>query len=259
MVLAVFLSVKHLPLEVLDGNKVIFRNLAKVIMTILLPLSIVQIFNENRSEFGINFQRFSNSFKLSLMAYAICGPAGMAFVIIGSLGWGFQEWPGALLLSAVYLLVFYLVPKVTKGLPTHDAVHVPNKRIIPYVLMAFVTVLVGYFLGDYVPFLPNILYFIFIVGLGEELLFRGYVQSSFNMFFGKPYQIGNVKIGPGLFLAAMLFGLMHALVVVPPLWPWALFTFVMGLTLGYIREKDGSIQSAILLHAMMDMPLVFVN
>jgi membrane protease YdiL (CAAX protease family) len=53
--------------------------------------------------------------------------------------------------------------------------------------------------------------------------------------------------------------LSHALVTVPPTWPWALFTFVIGLTLGYIREKDGSIFSAILLHAALDMPLVFFD
>ncbi|WP_430968278.1 CPBP family intramembrane glutamic endopeptidase [Spongiimicrobium sp. 2-473A-2-J] len=29
--------------------------------------------------------------------------------------------------------------------------------------------------------------------------------------------------------------------------------------LGYIREKDGSILAAVLLHAMLDMPLVFMG
>ena len=105
----------------------------------------------------------------------------------------------------------------------------------------------------------KILYYIFIVGLGEELLFRGYLQSSFNRYFGKSFNIGSVKFGWGLFLSALLFGAMHALVVVPPLWPWALFTFIIGLTLGFIREKDGSILSAVLLHAMFDMPLVFFS
>ncbi len=53
--------------------------------------------------------------------------------------------------------------------------------------------------------------------------------------------------------------MMHALVVVPPLWPGALFTLILGLILGFIREKDGSIFSAVLLHAMFDMPLVFFS
>jgi len=57
----------------------------------------------------------------------------------------------------------------------------------------------------------------------------------------------------------LLFGLAHALVSEPPTWPWALFTLVLGLTLGFIREKDGSILGPALLHAMLDMPLVFVE
>ncbi len=39
----------------------------------------------------------------------------------------------------------------------------------------------------------------------------------------------------------------------------SLFTLVLGLTLGFIREKDGSILGPALLHAMLDMPLVFVE
>lgn len=63
----------------------------------------------------------------------------------------------------------------------------------------------------------------------------------------------------GLFISSLLFGLTHALVTVPPTWPWALFTLIFGLTLGFIREKDGSILAAALLHAMLDMPLAFMN
>ena len=117
----------------------------------------------------------------------------------------------------------------------------------------------AYFTYEYIPVISKVLYYIFIVGLGEELLFRGYLQSSFNRYFGKSFNIGDVKFGWGLFLSSILFGMMHALVVVPPLWPWAIFTFILGLTLGFIREKDGSVLGAILLHAMLDMPLVFFN
>lgn len=81
------------------------------------------------------------------------------------------------------------------------------------------TLVVAYFTYAYIPVISKILYYIFIVGLGEELLFRGYLQSSFNSYFGKSFHIGNVMFGWGLFLAAILFGAMHALVVAPPLWP----------------------------------------
>ena len=153
-------------------------------------------------------------------------------------------------------LVFYFVPKITNKLPTRNNITVPNNSISVFTVMSIATITFAY---EFVPTLSKILYSIFIVGLGEELLFRGYIQSSFNRYFGQSFSIGDVKFGWGLFLSALLFGLMRALVVLPPLWPWALFTLVLGLNLGYIREKDGSILSAALLHAMIDMPLVFFS
>lgn len=183
----------------------------------------------------------------------------MTFLLIGILGWEFQDWLGSLTLSLVYLVVFYFIPKVTNKLPTRNNIITPNKSINLFTFLSILTIIFAYFSYEYIPVISKILYYIFIVGLGEELLFRGYLQSSFNRYFGKSFSIGKVKFGWGLFLSALLFGMMHALVVVPPLWPWALFTFVLGLILGFIREKDGSILSAVLLHAMLDMPLLFFS
>ena len=259
LIILVFLNVKNIPYEFSEKDGVVLRYFIKVVMTIVFPLVLIHLLYKNKGDFGIYFPRFQDSFKLSLMAYAIGGPAGITFWLIGLLGWGFADWPGAISLGIVYLLVFYLVPKVTKGLPTRNNIVIPNKGTTVFVLCSMATVIFAYFTYEYIPKISKILYFIFIVGLGEELLFRGYLQSSFNTYFGKPFHIGNVKFGWGLLLSALLFGMMHALVVVPPAWPWALFTLVLGLTLGFIREKDGSILAAVLLHAMFDMPLVFVG
>ena len=47
--------------------------------------------------------------------------------------------------------------------------------------------------------------------IGEEVFFRGYVQSRLNGVFGKPWKLVGVEYGPGLLLAAMLFGFVHLL------------------------------------------------
>ena len=258
-VIFVFLNVKNIPFEFSGSEKVVLRYIAKIVMTIFVPLMLIHLFYKDKSHFGIYFPKFSDSFKLSIRAYMVGGPAGITFVLIGLLGWGIQEWSGAITLSIVYFFVFYLVPKVTHKLPSRDSISKPNNQIFVFALLSIITCIIAYFTYESIPVLSKILYFIFIVGLGEELLFRGYLQSSFNRYFGKPFNIGTVQFGWGLFLAALLFGLIHALVVVPPTWPWALFTFIMGLTLGFIREKDGSILSAVLLHAMLDMPLAFMS
>ncbi len=258
-IIVFFLNIKNIPYDFTEKNNLVLRYFVKFVMTIIFPLALIHLLYKNKSDFGIYFPKLSDSFKLSLRAYAIGGPAGITFLLIGFLGWKFDDWLGSITLSIVYLVVLYFIPKVTNKLPTRNYIVAPNKRITAFVIFSMLTVIIAYFSYEYIPVISKILYYIFIVGLGEELLFRGYLQSSFNRYFGKPFNIGNVKFGWGLFLSALLFGLIHALVVVPPLWPWALFTFILGLTLGFIREKDGSILAAVLLHAMLDMPLVFLN
>lgn len=259
LVIVAFLNVKNIPFDFNDKDFVVIRYFAKVAMTVLFPLALIHLLYKNKSDFGIYFPTFSESFKLSFRAYAISGPAGVTFLLVGLLGWGFGDWPGSLILSTVYLVVLYFIPRITNGLPTRNHLEIPNQRIIAFVMFSMLTVVFAYYTYEYIPAISKVLYYIFIVGLGEELLFRGYLQSSFNRYFGKSFSIGNVQVGWGLFLSALLFGLMHALVVTPPLWPWALLTFILGLLLGFIREKDGSIFSAVLLHAMLDMPLVFYS
>jgi len=258
-IIVVFLNVKNIPFDFTAKDNVVLRYFVKFIMTIILPLALIHLLFKNKSDFGIYFPKYSDSFKLSLRAYAIGGPAGITFLLIGVIGWSFQDWLGSLTLSIVYLVVFYFIPKVTRKLPTRNNSTPPNKSITVFSILSIATIIFAYLTFEYIPVISKILYYIFIVGFGEELLFRGYLQSSFNRYFGKSFNIGKVKFGWGLFLSAILFGMMHALVVVPPLWPWALFTFIIGLILGFIREKDGSILSAILLHAMFDMPLVFFS
>ncbi|MBT8220111.1 MAG: CPBP family intramembrane metalloprotease [Bacteroidia bacterium] len=259
VIIVVFLHIKDIPYEFSDKDYIVVRYFAKVVMTILLPLVLIHLLFKSKNDFGIYFPKYSDSFKLAILAYAIGGPAGMTFWLVESLGWKFQDWPGAILLSIVYFIVFLLIPKVTQKIPLRNHLESPNRQILLFAVFSIATVIIAYLTYEYIPIISKILYYIFIVGLGEELLFRGYIQSSFNRYFGKPFHIKGVQFGWGLILSALLFGLIHALIVMPPLWPWALFTFVFGLTLGFVREKDGSILAAVFLHAMMDMPLVFMS
>ena len=252
-----FLNIKHIPYDFSEKEGVVARLMAKFLATIVLPFVLIHLLYRKKSDFGIYFPKYSESFKLSAKAFSLAGPACLSFLLIGVLGFGFDDWKGASVLSIAFLAVFYFVPKVTGKLPTRSSIDTPNNKIIPLVLLSGLTILLVY--GTYysVPILWKIFYYVFIVGFGEEFFFRGYLQSSMNRYFGKSYAIGNVKFGWGLVLAAVLFGLSHAIVTIPPTWPWAIWTFILGLTLGFIREKDGSILAAVILHAMVDFPLVF--
>src|SRR5262249_14367030 len=51
----------------------------------------------------------------------------------------------------------------------------------------------------------------FAAGGGEELFFRGYAQARLDEAFGRPWRWAGGAFGPGLPLAALLFGLVHVL------------------------------------------------
>ncbi len=54
-------------------------------------------------------------------------------------------------------------------------------------------------------------FYIFFLGLGEELLFRGNIQSRLNAAQGKPFKFYGVNWGWGIIITSVLFGLMHVL------------------------------------------------
>jgi membrane protease YdiL (CAAX protease family) len=58
--------------------------------------------------------------------------------------------------------------------------------------------------------------FIF-AGFGEEIFFRGYIQTRINEDFGRRWSIKGVNFGPGLLIAAALFGVLHLLSPFNPL------------------------------------------
>ncbi len=70
-------------------------------------------------------------------------------------------------------------------------------------------------------------------GLGEELLFRGYIQTRLSRRWGPAV---------GVIVASALFGLMHLDFV------QGTFAFVLGIFLGHITQRSGSIRPAMFCH-----------
>src|SRR5262249_39610697 len=48
-------------------------------------------------------------------------------------------------------------------------------------------------------------------GCGEEVFYRGYVQSRLNEVFGRPFRVLGLRFGVGLLVSSVLFGFLHAL------------------------------------------------
>jgi membrane protease YdiL (CAAX protease family) len=98
---------------------------------------------------------------------------------------------------------------------------------------------------------------VFFTGFGEELFFRGYVQSRLNGVFGRPWRFLGASLGPGVVITALLFGAIHIFNPTKPFeahwelsWAWGAAAFVSGLLFGYLRELTGSIWAATVVHAL---------
>jgi uncharacterized protein len=89
-------------------------------------------------------------------------------------------------------------------------------------------------------------YMLFFVGLGEELLFRGIIQTDLSKAVGWKW---------GLFLASFLFMVMHLT------WrsvPELGFVFVAGGLMGVLFNRTGNLMASVAMHAMNNVILVSV-
>jgi membrane protease YdiL (CAAX protease family) len=104
------------------------------------------------------------------------------------------------------------------------------------------------------------LWLFFGAGFGEEIFFRGYIQSRVNQSFGRPFRFLGVEFGLGLIVSSLLFGFIHVLNTVDYFngrwdfaWWWGLTNFVTGLFYGCLREKTGSILPCAVHHGITDV------
>jgi membrane protease YdiL (CAAX protease family) len=108
--------------------------------------------------------------------------------------------------------------------------------------------------------LLSTLWLFFGAGFGEEIFFRGYIQSRINEAFGPPWRILGAEFGARLFVSAALFGFIHVLNTVDYFagpfdfaWIWWLPNFASGLFFGLLREKTKSVLAGSIIHGITDV------
>lgn len=97
-------------------------------------------------------------------------------------------------------------------------------------------------------------------GIGEEMFFRGYVQTRLDLALGKPLEFLGLQFGIGLVASAILFGFVHALNTVDYFrgqyhfnWPSGLFNCFVGVAYSVMREKTGSLFPSAVAHGLSDV------
>ena len=86
--------------------------------------------------------------------------------------------------------------------------------------------------------LPDLALMAFLAGVGEELLFRGWLQSLLT---------NNVETWFGILIASAVFGLAHYLSS-----SYAIYATLTGLYLGVIYQVSGNLYVAMVIHAVYD-------
>lgn len=126
---------------------------------------------------------------------------------------------------------------------------IPGTQFMSSIITSLISVAFPSWLEDYMELMENaglsddisllmMIYSVLLAPISEELVFRGVTYRIARRAF--PFWIANI-------IQALLFGIFH----MNPL--QGCYTFILGLVLGYICEKGGTIYHVILFHFLFNL------
>ena len=264
LVLALFLYVKQLmrSFQFSDWQVSQFGAplISAVILFFILPMLMVWLRGLNPGRIGLSASAMKYQLRVAGLAIRYILPATLLFPIIGLLGSSHEQWLGSVLLALGFGIGGVLFANNSRKLANHSMVDAQWKGTATFVLLLVGGVVLSAVVQPVSPLAARIIQVLIFVGFLEEFLFRGFIQSRLNDYFGRPFSFANVQFGPGLVLTALVFGLFHPITVVGSTpWAWGLWTAVLGLVLGFAREKTGSVVAPALLHGVIVLPTAFMG
>jgi len=88
-----------------------------------------------------------------------------------------------------------------------------------------------------------------VVGVPEEVFFRGYLQTRWNERFGRPWTVAGARVGPALLIQSAMFAICHLATG-----DWTrLRVFFFALLAGWLRERSGSVAAPAAYHAVANV------
>ncbi len=218
-------------------------------LVLFVPLAILVLARRSFSEYGIDFKNLGYHIKVVVVSII---PFSMLSAILFFLGW--NSWKNTILVSIIELVLLIVVAWILRNLPTIGKGN--NIGTFFFLGAGLHLALPEASVGMVV---TKLVYTFIFVALGEEILFRGYIQSRVNEAFGRPFIFFGVNWGWGVIIGSLLFGIWHILNPFNPfigqfdlMWQWGLWTVFLGLILGFIREKTGSVLGPTILHGVIN-------
>ena len=92
----------------------------------------------------------------------------------------------------------------------------------------------------------------------EEIAYRGIMMTILSSFLTKNIQWGKTTFGGSVLITSVLFGLWHGLTItsdfqIEMAWFPLIFTGLIGVLLGIVRERTGSLLVPVLLHLIINV------
>lgn len=225
-----------------------FQNLVPGLVMTLFTVAVLLLCGRSFERYGLTWKRWRANITIGLFwSLALAGLAGLGLVLTRV---HFDPShphndPASRLAGAVYgLLATALLIVTFRRQPLFfDRVPVALSLSLVIALLAIALVMGVQLL--------TVLWLFFGAGFGEEIFFRGYIQSRVEEALG---------FGIGVAVSSLLFGLLHALNAVDYFagrftfaWWYGVQSLFIGLFYGFLRKKTGSILAGGTTHGLTDV------
>jgi len=160
------------------------RGFLEYVVMIAVPLLILVAARRNLASYGISFRHLRYHLDVTMSAFVPVAVASVPLAFVDPRAWG-----GALILAPTWIAVLLVLGRILKRKPTLAG----NSALaaLPLIWLASspaAKATLGHAFSA-------LLFYVFFLGLGEELLFRGYIQSRLNLAFGRPFMFFGVQWG----------------------------------------------------------------
>ena len=217
-------------------------------LMIAVPVALLVVTRRSFAEYGLTLRSWRDDVRAALGVFF---PMAVASAVLGFVP--YATWPGAVVMVGVQVALLWVVAKALRKPDVSAGLWTVGLSVVlfgSYGLWKGLSPGIG-------QGLTNAVYYLLFIGVGEEVMNRGYALTRLNQAFDKPWRFLDVSWGWGTLVAAALFGLGHVLNGYNPItgafnpqWAWGLWTTASALVFTYVREKTGSVVAPAILHGL---------
>lgn len=231
------------------------------LVLILLPLAWLLLTRRSLPEYGLTLRNWQFGLEAGLTGYVarlIPWAGGTALML--ALGTSYLQPLGAAILISAYLFaIIFTFTTLARRERTHpqgeSRASARNNLLVLGGLLLFPILIALVKNSLTLKLVSTVLWQFVFSGFGEELLWRGFVQSRLNAVFGRPWKVLGVPFGAGALIASALFGLWHTFNTYDIYtgigalnWSWGAWTVVSGFLAALLREKTGGLIASTITH-----------